>query len=437
MAAAEFRCQAIRFAESREWSLVDGALRHRTGGFFSLVGVAASAREGPLDGHQQLIVLQTEIAINGFLLQARDGRSHLLFHGRVEPGNVGGMQLAPTVQSTPSNYRAVHHGRRPGLVEYFLEAGRGEAVLESLQSEEATRYHGKYNRNTVVRLEAGMELEAPAGFRWYDLAAIRALMGADNVVNTDARSVLACLDWKVLADGEPFAAGDAFARGLRRSFSAAAEDDAQSDTEIFAWLSRLRARLGLRTRLLPLGELANWVIDDDSIREREPRLGFRAGMYRVVARGREVDAWDQPLIASDGVGRLGLVCQARRGVLCFLVKASREIGFLEGVQLAPSIAVSPGRRAAADDPVEAALVERIDSRDGCEVLRRCRQSEEGGRFYREQNDYEVVQLDGGVELPESGDYRWMTLAQIRRLIPVSGMFGMEFRGALSMLLVWL
>jgi oxidase EvaA len=435
VAAASFACTPIRFSESKEWRFENGVLRHRSSGFFSLAGIEASARDSDLDGHQQLIILQPQIAINGFLLQQRDGRPHLLFHGRIEPGNVGGMQLAPTVQSTPSNYRRVHGGRPTPFVDYFLVPGRGEIVLDALQSEEATRYHGKYNRNVVVRVSPDTEVETSPQFRWYDLAAIRTVAHADNVLNTDARSVLSCLDWQILGDGNlfaPAAKGD-FAAELRRSYSASADQNELTDTQVFEWLCRWRAQLGLRTRIIPIAELTNWVADDLAIRERQPRLGFVARPFRVVAHGREVDAWDQPLIDSQGIGRLALVCQQRDDVLRFLVKASREVGYLEGVQLAPSITIPPGLDGGGDR-VEATLIELAADRSRCAVMHRCRESEEGGRFFRDENDYELIKLDGAVGLPPSDAYRWLTLAQIRRLLTVSGIFSMEFRGALSLLL---
>ena len=95
------------------------------------------------------------------------------------------------------------------------------------------------------------------------------------------------------------------------------------------------------------------------IREREREHGFCARQFAIHAAGREVASWDQPLIDSDGVGRLVLALQERGGVLRVLVKASHEIGFLEGVQCAGSVTVPPGASPQADDPVEAALLELL------------------------------------------------------------------------------
>ena len=121
-----FARRPIPFAASREWSFVDGILRHRSGGFFALAGLAVRARTQEVDGQQQLAILQPETAINGFLLRRRQGRTELLFQGRVEPGNIESMQLAPTVQSTEANYQRVHGGDPTAFLEWFTgeRAGR-------------------------------------------------------------------------------------------------------------------------------------------------------------------------------------------------------------------------------------------------------------------------------------------------------------------------
>jgi oxidase EvaA len=432
LAESGFECRPIPFAESTHWVFEDGMLAHRTRGWFSIAGLAARARAPALDGAEQLIILQRQIALNAFLIRRTPAGAEVLFQGRVEPGNVDGMQLAPTVQSTPSNYQRLHGGAATPFVELFLEPDARETVLDELQSEEATRYLGKYNRNTVRCVRDPPPV--PRGFRWYGLAALRRFVVSSNVLNTDARSVLAAVDWRELAaESGPFAGHPAGSVGaaLRASYDA----PPAGALEVVRWLSRHRAHAGLVARVVPLEALRGWRVEPDGIREIRPRLGFEARQFRVHARGREVAAWDQPLIDSRTVGRLSLVCQERGGLLRLLVKASHEIGFLEGVQLSASVSIPPGS-APGDDPVERRLIEIIDG-GGAEVLHRCRQSEEGGRFYRDENDYEVVWLDPSLEVPLSDGYRWLTLSEVRALMRISGMFSIELRGVLALILAWL
>lgn len=433
----EFDCKPISFGESRQWLFENGELRHQTGGWFSIAGVAAEARHPHLHGQSQVIILQRSVALNGFLLKDGHAGASLLFQGRVEPGNIGGMQLAPTVQSTESNYKRVHGGKPTPFLEHFLELNSPHSLLDELQSEEATRYLGKYNRNIVVQVPDDMP--APDGFRWYDLAAIRRFAVESNVMNTDARSVLSSLNWDFLAGGEGAFTGHpegSFGADLRASYSPALKTTS-SVMEIVGWLTRLRVRAGLLTRVIPLSRLDEWVIESDRIREIQPRLGFEVKQFQVAARGREVASWDQPLIDSGSVGRVTLVFQKKEQMLRMLVKASHEIGFLEGVQLSSSLCIPPGEFARGNDEIEMNLMEICSTGKGATILHRCRQSEEGGRFYRDENDYEIALLDPSWELPESETYRWITLAEARQLIAIPGVFSMEFRGVLAILLAYL
>ena len=101
----KFECKPIQFSESKEWSFESGILKHRTNGFFALAGIAAESRHSSLNGQEQLIILQHQIALNSFLIRRGSNGPEILLQGRVEPGNIGGMQLAPTVQSTENRGR--------------------------------------------------------------------------------------------------------------------------------------------------------------------------------------------------------------------------------------------------------------------------------------------------------------------------------------------
>ncbi len=436
-----FSCEPVDFQDSREWSFVDGFLRHRTGGFFSLGGIRAQSRFRSLHGCEQLIILQPETAINGFLVRPGEEGSEVLFQGRIEPGNIDALQLAPTVQSTEANYKRLHGGGATPMVEWFLDPKRAHTVFDELQSEEGTRYFGKYNQNIVRAVPRDTEVEIPGNFRWYGLDALRQFCCASNVLNTDSRSVLSCMSWALLSgDAGPFTghAAGSWGAALRRSYEAVEQGCERQTAELFGWLARLRVRCALRTQVLPIAQLRNWVIEPDRIRERERVQGFSARQFRVNALHREVSGWDQPLIDSDGVGHIVLACQERAGVLHFLLKASCEIGFLEGVQLSATVMAAPGARTdPGDDPIEQEVLGRSESGDGVRMIASCRQSEEGGRFYRDENDYLVLLLDPAISLPASDFYRWLTLGQIRKMIEVPGTFSMELRGVLVLLLRWL
>ena len=134
---------------------------------------------------------------------------------------------------------------------------------------------------------------------------------------------------------------------------------------------------------------------------------------------------------------MSLICQEKDNVLHFLVKASHEIGFLEGVQISSSISITPGGDVNSEDLVERFLIEKINLNKNVKIIQRCRQSEEGGRFYQDENDYEIILFDPSIAIPESDYYRWTTLSQLRELVKIPGILSMEMRGVMSLLLAYI
>lgn len=437
---SSFECQLIPFADSRQWRFEDGALKHRSGGFFSVVGLRSSSRHLKLNGIERIIILQPEIAINGFLVRHTPSGTEILCQGRVEPGNIEVMQLAPTIQSTDGNIKRLHGGAAPPLVEWFTEKTAARMQYDGLQSEEGSRYYGKYNRNVVFEITSSSLPELPSNFRWFTLDAVREMVASSNVFNTDARSVLSCMDWEFLRkEGSPFQTNDTsgFGHKLYESYTCKEGGIAEANLEIFHWLGGLRAFASIRQQLIAIDQVSGWSVTASTIEETTRRFGFTVRQFSIQARGREVSSWDQPLVDSDGVGIVALLCQVRDGVLRFLIKANYELGYLEGVQLSTTIAIPPGEQLDTEDSIQRNLYDMVRSGERCSVKISCRQSEEGGRFYQDENEYSVIELDPGVELELSEDYRWLTLKQVKGLIRTSGVFAIEFRDTITLLLKYI
>ena len=48
-----------------------------------------------------------------------------------------------------------------------------------------------------------------------------------------------------------------------------------------------------------------------------------------------------------------------------------------------------------------------------------------------------AEIDSGINLEINEDYRWLTFKQIRELIKTSGIFAIEFRDAITLLLKYI
>lgn len=403
--ACDMQVRLIPIPDSLEWEFDGDRLRHKTGGYFQVVGVQ---RAGDRD---QPLIDQPEIGILGFLVRDKDGSREISLQAKPEPGNVGLVQLAPTVQATESNYKQLHKGLPTPLLSHFLNPRSDNVLADSLQSEQGSRFLAKRNRNMVV-LATTVEDHSHESLRWFQLKDLLALLVQDYAVNTDARSVLTVCPWDELAP-QPFERWrntGLFGEKLLESYHAAARI---SDSELTSQLEAVNVG---STSVVALSELSEWSIGQKTI-ENSTGSAFYVCQVDVTTSQREVEHWDQPLFAAKEDGHVVLLCRDRDGVLEFGFRPRHEIGFVTGAQFGPSIQES-------DEEVPPAT-----------PLVSCMHSDEGGRFYLCSARYEISLLAGVSEIET--ELTWMPLSQVARLIQREGLFTNEARSLVSMLLSYL
>ena len=427
----------ISMSQVRRWRLLDGRIEHDTGGFFSIVGIRTSSDSHPQVVVEQPIILQPEIGILGILVKETFSGPRILVQAKGEPGNVGDVQLAPTVQATVSNYTCVHGGKPTPYLDYFLKKGSWTVPADSRQSEQGTRFLGKYNRNMTVMLNGETPNPVSDVWNWCDAGDLLNCLREDFIVNTDLRSVLATSNWALFStNGEPFSQWKnkgGFGEGLFRS-SVAADHELPTD-HFLSRLKRLRDDVKLDLAIKPIGGLSGWTVEDERIVDLLEN-DFEVRFYRVNAPDREVTNWDQPLIHDLGRGEVTLVAQHRQGSLHFLFRGRVEPGFHEKIQFGPSFLKSSagngGPACGSHDPIEEIILS-----DRYEERLTCLMSEEGGRFYQSTSRYRILEFPEEINFPERIDYCWATLRQISRFIRIPGVFTNEARSAISLLLSWL
>lgn len=185
-----------------------GRIRHASGRFFSVGGIEVDMPGAEVPRWAQPVIHQPETGILGILVKRFAGVVHLLMQAKSEPGNRGGFQFSPTVQATRSNFTGVHRGRAVPYIDRFLDAAPDQVVADVRQSEQGTWFVRKHNRNMIV--EAADDVEVIDGFVWLTLGQVHRLLAEDNLVNMDARTVLACLPFSgpelgaLLGDGRGF-----------------------------------------------------------------------------------------------------------------------------------------------------------------------------------------------------------------------------------------
>jgi oxidase EvaA len=434
--ACDMRVRPLPWGESREW-LYDGrTLSHRRNAFFRVVGCAVSAagrRQSHLD---QPLIDQPEIGVLGFLFHAKHGRPAVLVQAKPEPGNVGLVQAAPSVQATESNYRRRHGGRPTRFLGHFMPEGRPTSLSSSLQSEQGTVFLAKRNRNALA--DGRSPRAIPDGWRWFPLQEFLPALLVDSAVNSDARSVLASAPWRLLTHPTvPFGRWrglSGFGEMMLRSWEAAGRHC--TIIEAIASLRRLRDAAGIHVKTVPLSALHGWRFTGDALLNSSRRdLEFRA--FSISCSTREVPHWDQPLAVTPDTGRAVLFCQERDGILQFLFRARSEVGFRGAFLYGPSWqepqSSDLGRALLphAQDPLPAEVL------DETEPLLSLRQSDEGGRFYRSVSLYEIRRLPRRLRVDAHPSLVWLTLGQTERLLNRPLLVTNEGRTLVSMLLALL
>jgi len=415
---ASFEVKPVRLTDSTNWLVVDGAIRHSSGLFFNIVGVSWDEDSGR--SYSQPFIEQREVGSLGFLLLKEEGKNRLLVQAKIEPGNVGAVQLAPTYQATASNAACIHGGRQPLYSANFYPNSKF-LISETLQSEQGSRFLGKQNRNILSTADSWFD--AAETHRWFHVDELLELLAHDNLVNTDARSVLVCCPWEELVSRRPFSRHSTeFAKDLQESYQSRSTTKLK---KIEADLNLLRSGVH-PIRIVDINRIDGWQLTNHGL-ETQGAQPFAVKHIQVTAKIREVPAWDQPIIDSKGCGYVDLVCGRQKGVLQFLFRMQREPGLHDYVELGPTFIQEPGIAVIPKDDL--ALKAKA------KILVELWQSDEGGRFFQDINRYRII--DVGETYQVGDELYWLTLAEIKTLINKGSYFTNEARSVLSLLLLWL
>ena len=399
----------IPFDELDQWQFTASpcSLGHRSGKFFTIEGLRVETDFGPTPAWEQPIIHQPEIGILGIVCRKFGGILHFLMQAKIEPGNINGVQLTPTVQATRSNYTQVHGGRQPIFCNLFTAAGRSRIVLDRLLSEQGARFLRKRNRNMIVEVDGEIPIED--GFCWLTLGQIKQLLCEGNLLNMSARSVLSCVPFSTGAPLADFSYTGGFGRELVASLYAG-KAATHADNDILNWLFDLRARYQVRLQRRPLDQLDGWIIEKDAIRHHSDHH-FSVIAVRVEAVGREVLRWSQPLLEHSARGINGFLLQRIGGVLHFLVRACLFPGNHELFNLGSTVS-----RANAENlfgaPSAPPFLDLFRDPPSSWIRYQAMQSEEGGRFLCYQSRYLILELPEEMPLHLPENFRWMTLGQL-------------------------
>ncbi len=398
----------------------EGSIRNPEGDFFQIYGIRQYER-GKLK-YEQPIIEQNEIGFLGILCCKIEGVWHYLMQAKIEPGNVNVVQLSPTLQATKSNFTRRHGGAAPLFLEYFVSMRPEDIIVDQIQSEQSSRFLKKRNRNVILTIPE--PLKEPESHRWMTLAQIKEMMRHNNLVNMDTRTVLSCIPYVLLGKE-----GDVPFRNRPYFYRTAWNLDRSTIVRIYHLINDYKMFSENVVKRIPLYALSDWSMKKMEFSCELP-YPFKIIFCDISIEGREVTRWKQPLFAANGSATFGLFCCDDNGIMKFLVKVRPEPGCFDSMEIGPTVQREPfvgeGK-----DPVEMLFFERLEKKK--DVIVDTILSEEGGRFYQEENRNVILYIEKKElgEMPPG--YVWSDYGTLNILTQVNNCLNIQLRNLLSLL----
>lgn len=403
-----------------------GEIRNRSRTFFQIRGLQ-QYQDGKLI-LEQPILIQDEIGYLGIICKEINGVLYFLMQAKIEPGNVNKIQISPTIQATKSNFTQKHGGKKPAYLDYFLNVKPENIVVDQIQSEQSSRFLGKRNRNIIIIVDE--EIETLPNYRWMTLGTIKQLMKFDNLVNMDTRTVLSCIPYcnADLSDTEKCGIYRMFTD--KTLFRSMFDEKSVDFVHVYHYINDFKMFNSHENRMVPLTELNSWSFTDNEIVCKN-NYPFKVIFCDIEIEGREVTHWTQPLFEAEGMAVFGLICADFNGVKKFLVHANSEAGCFDRMELTPTVQLEASVSESEYSDMDKLFFELLNK--GVEVKNNVILSEEGGRFYHEQNKNIVIQIEPDKigELPAG--YFWLNYRTLNEMVQFNNVLNIQLRNLLSLL----
>lgn len=408
----------------------DGYIRNKNNSFFQLAGYQEIEDDTIIN--EQPVIIQDEIGYLGIICKKINGVLNFLMQAKIEPGNVNKIQISPTIQATKSNFTRKHGGNTPPYLEYFINASNYEIIVDQIQSEQSSRFYKKRNRNIIIYLE-NEELEILDSHMWMTLGQIKELMKIDNLVNMDTRTVLSCIPFNKnscelseLEEIKEYFKDKALYNSI---FESESEDIFH---RIFNKLNDCKMYRKEYSRLVPLKSMKSWQVGKREISCKVP-YDFKIIYCYIEIEGREVKYWEQPLVEANGIAVLGVFTCVEKGIRKFLVRIKPEIGCFDSAEVGPIIQLEPTNPRNCLNNIEKLFLKKLEAREG--IIKDVLLSEEGGRFYHEQNRNVIIEVDVDEihKLKVPSDYFWIDYATLNKIVQFNNYLNIQLRNLLSLL----
>ena len=326
--------------------------------------------------------------------------------------------------------RSVLECGKENTVDYLLESFRIVGDYLGIKTELIMSSHLEKDcslraQEKVLAIQVDENVPVLPSHRWMTLGQIKELACSfDNMVNMDTRTVLSGIPYIEL-EKDTSVSCHFQDRALFQSVFEG--NGVHSLPKIYHNINNYKMFHQQESEFVPLHRLKGWRMTPKGIIPEEEN-GFRVIYCQIEIEGREVRRWSQPLFEATGISTFGLVLCDIDGVTHFLVQALPEPGCFDGIELGPSIQLDAAKGEKGKNCIEG-LLEQPNTEVLCDVLL----SEEGGRFYHEQNRNLLLRVSREQlkDLPEN--YFLLDYRTLNMLCQINNCLNIQLRNLLSLL----
>ena len=322
-----------------------------------------------------------------------------------------------------------HGGELPAYLEYFENGSEYCVLYDQIQSEQSSRFYKKRNRNMILMVEE--EIEVLPNFMWMTLGQIKQLMKIDNLVNMDTRTVLSGIPLVTIKYSTDELTAVKNMIGNEAFFNSVFMSNiSDSLIPLYQHINDYKMFHEVEAVTVPLFQLVHWSVDDYGITS-DFFSDFCVRYYDIEINGREVKKWIQPLFKAIGSAIFGLICKKESGVLKLLVSMKAEIGSFDKVEISPSIQWGAADGNRTRNNVELLFENKLKAMEG--IILDVKLSEEGGRFYHEQNRNIILEISCNELLTVPKGYFWVDLGTLNYLVQINNCLNIQLRNLLALL----
>lgn len=418
----DLKMQKSCLSENNYWYYdeINGEITNKTNSFFKINGICIQYNNLTIT---QPIIIQKEIGYLGILCKEFDGVLYFLMQAKIEPGNINKVQISPTLQATKSNFMQKHGGRKPHYLDYFINSNKYNIIVDQLQSEQSSRFYGKRNRNIII--EVFDDVVVHDNFKWLTLGQIKELLKEPNIVNMDTRTVLSCIPYSLYESSNVENEKLITDKSLYNSMI----ESKNNIPQIYNYINDYKMFLEKKFEYIKLHEMENWTMSDYGIKCNID-YPFSVIYCDIELKGREVSNWFQPLFKAENKAIFGLFTTIVDNTRLFLINCLPELGFFDNIELGPTVQIESKscNMSYIDD-----LFLKCYNSDKYKKIADVILSEEGGRFYHEENNNIIIEIPFDLikDLPK--EYFWTNYKTLNLLTQVNNCLNIQLRNLLSLL----